>query len=254
MWRHRLPRLETIRNAAKVNLIELDQIKRFPLPKATYDLRWKRRLDVGLILLGLPVLIPLSLLIVLLIRSVSAGPVLFGQERVGFMGRRFRCLKFRTMFLDADTTTHQELLQQEMNSDAPMKKMDLQGDERILPGCMLLRASGLDELPQLINVLRGEMSLVGPRPCLPYEYDLYLPWQKARFETMPGLTGLWQVSGKNKTTFFEMIHLDIRYANNKTFCWDIKIILMTVPTLVIQVLETRLVKKSSPHRSNSENQ
>jgi len=134
-----------------------------------------------------------------------------------------------------------------------MKKLDLRGDERILPCCMLLRASGLDELPQLINVLRGEMSLVGPRPCLPYEYDLYLPWQKERFETMPGLTGLWQVSGKNKTTFLEMINLDINYAKNKTLCWDLKIIVMTIPTLIIQVLETRLVKKSAPQQVNSEN-
>jgi lipopolysaccharide/colanic/teichoic acid biosynthesis glycosyltransferase len=115
---------------------------------------------------------------------------------------------------------------------------------------MLLRASGLDELPQLFNVLRGEMSLVGPRPCLPSEYDKYLPWQKERFKTMPGLTGLWQVSGKNKTTFMEMIHLDIRYAKNKILWWDIKIILMTVPTLIIQMLETQLVKKSSSHRVN----
>ena len=110
---------------------------------------------------------------------------------------------------------------------------------------MLLRASGLDELPQLINVLRGEMSLVGPRPCLPYEYDQYLPWQKERFETVPGLTGLWQVSGKNKTTFVEMIQLDIKYAKNKNLWWDLKIILMTVPALAIQMLETRQARRAS---------
>jgi hypothetical protein len=94
--------------------------------------------------------------------------------------------------------------------------------------------------------LRGEMSLVGPRPCLPYEYDKYLPWQKQRFETVPGLTGLWQVSGKNKTTFVEMIQLDIRYAKNKTLWWDLKIILRTVPALIIQMLEARRVRQSSP--------
>ena len=109
---------------------------------------------------------------------------------------------------------------------------------------MWLRASGLDELPQLINVLRGEMSLVGPRPCLPYEYDQYLPWQKDRFQTVPGLTGLWQVSGKNKTTFVEMVLLDIMYAKHKTLWWDLKIILMTVPALVIQMLETRQARKA----------
>jgi lipopolysaccharide/colanic/teichoic acid biosynthesis glycosyltransferase len=124
-----------------------------------------------------------------------------------------------------------------MNSNAPMMKMDSQGDPRIITFGVLLRASGLDELPQLINVLQGEMSLVGPRPCLPYEYDEYLPWQKKRFETVPGLTGLWQVSGKNKTTFLEMIQLDIKYAKNKTLWWDLKIILMTAPALIIQMLE-----------------
>ena len=89
------------------------------------------------------------------------------------------------------------------------------------------------------------MSLVGPRPCLPYEYDKYLPWQKERFETVPGLTGLWQVSGKNKTTFVEMIQLDIKYAKNKNFWWDLKIILMTIPALMIQMLETRLAGKAA---------
>ena len=138
--------------------------------KTDQDLHWKRTLDVLLILLALPFLIPLVLFIVLLIRSGSRGPVLFMQKRVGYRGRRFRCFKFRTMFVDADTTTHQGHLHQLMNSNTPMMKMDSQGDPRIIPFGLLLRASGLDELPQLINVLRGEMSLVGPRPCLPYEY------------------------------------------------------------------------------------
>jgi lipopolysaccharide/colanic/teichoic acid biosynthesis glycosyltransferase len=213
--------------------------------KADPYLRWKRMLDVLLILLALPFLIPLALFIALLIRSVSTGPVLFKQERVGHQGRRFMCFKFRTMFVDADTNLHQGHLHQLMNSNTPMLKMDAKGDPRIIPFGVLLRASGLDELPQLINVLRGEMSLVGPRPCLPYEYDKYLPWQRERFETMPGLTGLWQVSGKNKTTFVEMIQLDIRYAKNKTLGWDLKIILMTIPALVIQMLETRQARRAS---------
>ena len=211
-------------------------------PKAVQDLRRKRMLDMLLILLAFPFLIPLALFIVLLIRIVSAGPVLFRQERVGYLGRHFMCFKFRTMFVDADTTMHQGHLKHLMNSNAPMMKMDSRGDPRIIPFGLFLRASGLDELPQLINVLRGEMSLVGPRPCLPYEYEKYLPWQKERFATVPGLTGLWQVSGKNKTTFVEMIQLDIKYAKNKTLWWDLKIILMTVPALIIQMLETRRAK------------
>jgi lipopolysaccharide/colanic/teichoic acid biosynthesis glycosyltransferase len=209
------------------------------------ELRWKRMLDVLLILLALPFLLPLMVFVALLIRSVSSGPALFRQERVGLKGRRFMCFKFRTMFVDADTTMHQGHLNQLMNSNTPMMKMDSKGDPRIIPFGVLLRASGLDELPQLINVLRGEMSLVGPRPCLPYEYERYLPWQKERFGTVPGLTGLWQVSGKNKTTFVEMIQLDIKYAQNKTLWWDLKIILMTVPALIVQILEAKLIKKTS---------
>ena len=225
--------------------IEADRSNCSPSPKADRALRWKRALDVLLILLALPVLAPLALLIALLIRSGSRGPVLFKQERVGFQGRRFMCFKFRTMFVDADMATHQGHLLQLMKSNAPMQKMDSEGDPRIIPFGVWFRASGLDELPQLINVLRGEMSLVGPRPCLPYEYDQYLPWQKERFQTVPGLTGLWQVSGKNKTTFVEMVVLDIMYAKHKTLWWDLKIILMTVPTLVIQMLEAQRVRKSS---------
>ena len=226
--------------------IEALQLRKSLPAKAVQDLRWKRTLDILLILLALPFLIPLALFIALLIRSVSTGPVLFRQERVGYMGRRFMCFKFRTMFVDADTTTHQGHLNQLMNSNTPMMKMDSRGDPRIIPLGLFLRASGLDELPQLINVLRGEMSLVGPRPCLPYEYDKYLPWQKKRFGTVPGLTGLWQVSGKNKTTFVEMIQLDIKYAKNKSLWWDLKIILMTIPALIIQMLETPRGKKMSP--------
>jgi lipopolysaccharide/colanic/teichoic acid biosynthesis glycosyltransferase len=224
---------------------ELDQLQSSPSPKAVQNLHWKRTLDAGLILLAWPFLIPLALLVALLIRGGSRGPVLFRQERVGYQGRRFTCFKFRTMFVNASTTSHQGHLHQLMNSNTPMMKMDSRGDPRIIPFGWLLRASGLDELPQLINVLRGEMSVVGPRPCLPYEYDNYLPWQKERFGTVPGLTGLWQVSGKNRTTFMEMIHLDIKYARSKTLGWDLKIILMTIPALIIQMRETRQARQAS---------
>jgi lipopolysaccharide/colanic/teichoic acid biosynthesis glycosyltransferase len=225
--------------------IEVDQPKWPPSLKAGRELHWKRALDVLLMLLALPLLIPLGLLVALLVRSGSRGSILFRQERVGYQGRRFMCFKFRTMFVDADTATHQGHLLQLMKSNTPMQKMDSEGDPRIIPFGMWLRASGLDELPQLINVLRGEMSLVGPRPCLPYEYDQYLPWQKERFQTLPGLTGLWQVSGKNKTTFVEMVVLDIIYAKHKTLREDLKIILLTVPALVIQMWETRRAGKAS---------
>ena len=200
---------------------------------------WKRALDLAAILTALPLMIPLMLCIAVLIRVFSAGPVLFRQERVGYLGRRFTCFKFRTMVVGADTAVHQGHLNHLMNSDVPMVKMDAQGDPRLIPLGLLLRSSGLDELPQVINVLLGEMSLVGPRPCMPYEHDKYLPWQRERFNTLPGLTGLWQVSGKNRTTFVEMVRLDIDYVRNKSLLLDFKIILKTIPALAIQLLESR---------------
>jgi lipopolysaccharide/colanic/teichoic acid biosynthesis glycosyltransferase len=206
--------------------------------------RGKRAMDVGLILLAAPVLLSLAVLIGVIIRIVSKGPILFQQERVGYLGKRFMCLKFRTMFVGADTVSHQGHLHQLISSDGPMIKMDAHGDSRIILFGRWLRSSGLDELPQIINVLRGEMSLVGPRPCLPYESDKYLPWQKERFKAMPGLTGLWQVNGKNRTTFVEMMRLDIKYARNKTLWLDLKIILKTIPVLIIQMWDLRKKRKS----------
>ncbi|MDE3067233.1 MAG: sugar transferase [Verrucomicrobiota bacterium] len=216
--------------------------------------RWKRVLDVTLVLLTLPVTVPLALVIALLIRMASPGPVLFRQQRVGYLGRRFMCFKFRTMHIGADTSTHRGHLDHLMNSDAPMVKLDDRGDTRIIPFGLLLRSSGLDELPQLVNVLRGEMSLVGPRPCLPYESDRYLPWQRERFNTLPGLTGLWQVRGKNKTTFTQMMEYDIEYARAKTLWLDLWIMVKTIPAILVQLLESKTRPKPiSPvvHRKQS---
>jgi lipopolysaccharide/colanic/teichoic acid biosynthesis glycosyltransferase len=173
----------------------------------------------------------------LAIMVVSPGPILFRQERIGYRGRRFSCLKFRTMLVGADTSVHQSHLRSLMNSRTPMKKMDVAGDPRLIPLGALLRSTGLDELPQIINVVCGDMSLVGPRPCVPYEFEAYRPWQKERFRGLPGLTGLWQVSGKNKTTFDEMIHLDISYLRSKSIGLDLGIMLKTVPALLQQVKE-----------------
>jgi lipopolysaccharide/colanic/teichoic acid biosynthesis glycosyltransferase len=213
---------------------------------------WKRTLDIACILVALPLLLPLMAMIALAVRIGSAGPVLFGQERVGHLGRRFRCLKFRSMIAGADTMVHQRHYTDLIVSNAPMVKMDLQGDPRLIPGGWWLRASGLDELPQIINVLRGDMSFVGPRPCLSYEYNRYLPWHKERFNTLPGLTGLWQVSGKNKTTFDEMMHLDIQYARNKSLWLDLKILLKTVPTVIIEIKNTRRGRKSFVERAQAQ--
>jgi exopolysaccharide production protein ExoY len=204
----------------------------------------KRALDISLILLASPILLPLMLFVALLIRFVSAGPVLFKQERVGYRGTRFQCFKFRTMEVGSDTGVHQNYLSELMQSNTPMTKMDSKGDARIICFGRWLRSTGLDELPQIFNILRGEMSLVGPRPCLPYEYAHYLPWQKERFNAAPGLTGLWQVSGKNQTTFSQMIQMDIDYSRRQGLSMDLQIIGRTVPALIGQVWDTQIRKKS----------
>lgn len=209
-------------------------------------LAWKRALDISLILISAPITIPVAAVIALLIKLVSRGPALFRQVRVGQDEQPFMCLKFRTMKVNADTGVHRNYLHELIGSDAPMKKMDVKGDSRLIPLGAILRATGLDELPQLINVLRGEMSLVGPRPCVPYEAEKYSPWHKRRFETLPGLTGWWQVCGKNNTSFNEMIQMDIWYAENKSLWLDLKIILFTVPALLSQVLEVRQSNRGLP--------
>lgn len=213
--------------------------------------RWKRVLDVTLVLVALPLLLPLMLGISVLIWIVSDGPLFFRQERIGLRGRRFMCFKFRTMVPGNDAATHRGHLDTLIGSDKPMTKMDVKGDPRIIPLGIPLRSSGLDELPQIINVLRGEMSLVGPRPCVAYEFDKYLPWQKERFNSLPGLTGLWQVSGKNRTTFDEMIQLDIDYTRRQSLWLDLKIILKTIPALVVQMRDTRKGRKSLPRSVRS---
>lgn len=198
---------------------------------------WKRVLDVTCILFAAPSLLPVMVLLAILIKCVSRGPVFFRQERVGYWGSRFQCFKFRTMVATNDQTTHHRHVEELMAANVPMTKLDVKGDPRIIPLGRLLRATGLDELPQLINVLRGEMSLVGPRPCLPVEYARYQSWQKERFSTLPGLTGLWQVSGKNRTTFVEMVQLDIQYARELSLWNDLQILLRTLPAVIVQTQE-----------------
>jgi lipopolysaccharide/colanic/teichoic acid biosynthesis glycosyltransferase len=195
---------------------------------------WKRVLDIICLLIVVPLLLPLLLIIAVAIKVSSKGPLLFRQERVGLLGKRFILFKFRTMIPGSDTTVHEAHVADLMESNRPMIKLDAKGDARLAPLGKPLRAAGLDELPQLINVLRGEMSLVGPRPCLPNEYDKLLPWQRERFRTLPGLTGLWQVSGKSQTTFSEMIDLDIQYARTKSPWLDLKIMLKTIPAIMVE--------------------
>ena len=206
---------------------------------------WKRALDLGCILLALPALLPVMAIIAMAIRISSRGPLLFRQERIGFLGRPFICLKFRTMRAEAETRSHEAHLDKLIKSSVPMNKLD-GTDDRIFPVGLFLRATGLDELPQLINVLKGEMSIVGPRPSLRYEYERFSREHCARFNALPGLTGLWQVSGKNNTTFQEMIDLDITYGREISFWGDLRIVVRTFPVLLQQ---TRQIA----HRKNKKN-
>jgi lipopolysaccharide/colanic/teichoic acid biosynthesis glycosyltransferase len=196
---------------------------------------WKRALDISCALVAIPLLLPMMLIIAILIKASSKGPVIFKQERVGLLGKRFILYKFRTMIAGADTAAHEKHVDTLIKTNGPMTKLDARGDARLIPLGRIIRAAGLDELPQLVNVLRGEMSLVGPRPCLPNEYNCYLPHQRERFRTLPGLTGLWQVSGKNRTTFNEMIDCDIRYVRTQSLWLDLKIISKTIPALMFEV-------------------
>lgn len=193
---------------------------------------WKRILDVIGSLVGLVLSGPIFLLLTVYIKIVSPGSALFKQERVGYNGYLFNFLKFRTMCVNNNPVGHKMYLKELINSDKPMEKLDEGRDPRIIFGGRVIRKACLDELPQLINVLRGEMSLVGPRPCLPYEAVEYLRWHKSRFDIRPGITGLWQVSGKNNLTFKQMIRLDISYLKNLSLWLDLKILLLTFPAIV----------------------
>jgi exopolysaccharide production protein ExoY len=201
---------------------------------------WKRGIDLIAIFVSLPIWLAVFVVIALWIKLVSRGPIFFRQERLGFQGKPFKIFKFRTMAVNVETRTHEEYLEHLINSDCPMTKLDASGDPRIIFGGRVLRATGLDELPQLFNVLRKEMSLVGPRPCTPNEARCYKDWQHERFNALPGLTGYWQVNGKNKTTFSQMIEMDIYYTRYASFWLDGLILLRTVPAVVGQVIESRI--------------
>lgn len=205
---------------------------------------WKRVLDLAVILLLSPAVLLIGGLVALVIKAGSRGPIIFRQKRVGHLGHEFVCFKFRTMRVGAETDSHRDHTRELIRSQVPMVKLDHKRDPRLIPLGAALRATGLDELPQLINVLRGEMSVVGPRPCIPYEYELYSPEERRRFEAVPGLTGLWQVSGKNRTTFPEMIQLDVEYARRQSLWLDLSIILRTLPALWSQCRDVSEAKRA----------
>jgi lipopolysaccharide/colanic/teichoic acid biosynthesis glycosyltransferase len=200
-----------------------------PTPPAALTSRSKRALDVVAAMLLLALSSPIWLCAAVIIRLTSPGPILFRQQRIGVDGAPFTVLKFRTMHHGASDEAHRQLVTKMireggMADGTPYK---LNGDKRIIEGVRWLRSTSLDELPQLVNVLRGEMSLVGPRPPLPYEVEHYEERQRERLSVRPGITGLWQVSGRNRLTFQEMCALDRAYIDNRSLWSDVKIMLMT---------------------------
>jgi len=200
--------------------------------------KWiKRSIDIIGALVGVILFSPVMLVIAILIKITSCGPVLFKQERIGFLGKEFTFLKFRSMYTDCSEEKHRQyvtnLIKNTLGTTGdeaeckPVYKMD--DDPRVTPFGHFLRKSSLDELPQLINVLKGEMSLVGPRPPISYEVEKYENWHFRRvLEVKPGITGLWQVEGRSSTTFNEMVRLDIAYVNNFSLWLDLKILFKTI--------------------------
>lgn len=199
----------------------------------------KRALDVFGSLLLLLICLPFCAAIALAIKLTSKGPILFRQMRVGQHGRHFEFLKFRSMYVNNDNRVHQEYVTQLISKGTPADSEQgnlykLKGDKRITPLGSFLRKTSLDELPQFINVLRGEMSLVGPRPPIPYELAAYQTWHRRRLlEVKPGITGLWQVTGRSTVDFDTMVRLDLKYATSWTPLLDFKILLKT-PLAVIR--------------------
>ena len=196
----------------------------------------KRFVDIVGSVLLLILFSPFFLIIPLLIKLTSKGPILFKQKRIGQFGKKFTFLKFRSMHINNDDSIHRTYTEQLIKKTADKKNSNtsediiykLRDDPRITPIGNFIRKSSLDELPQLINVLRGEMSLVGPRPPIPYEFSNYSPWHRYRLMKMkPGITGLWQVTGRSSTTFDEMVRLDLEYARMWSLWLDIKILAQT---------------------------
>jgi lipopolysaccharide/colanic/teichoic acid biosynthesis glycosyltransferase len=197
----------------------------------------KRTLDLSVATLLLLLLTPLLVLVWLAVRTTSRGPTLFRQSRVGRFGRPFVMYKFRTMRTGCSDAIHREYVRSLLTQDEPPTGgghglYKLETDPRVTRVGRVLRRLSLDELPQLINVLRGDMSLVGPRPALPWEAEMFSRDDHKRFLVPPGLTGLWQVSGRNTLTMREGLALDLCYVDEQSFLLDLKILVKTVPAVL----------------------
>lgn len=196
----------------------------------------KRISDIGLSLALIILVAPLLLFLCLLVRSMSAGPALFRQERLGRDKQPFTLLKLRTMYTDNDDRIHRDYVTRllsagQANPAGGSGLFKLEADPRITPLGIWLRRTSLDELPQLFNVLHGEMSLVGPRPVLPWEAQLFEEPYQQRFAVKPGITGLWQVNGRSRLSMRKALELDVEYVIRRSFTLDLVILLRTVPAL-----------------------
>jgi exopolysaccharide biosynthesis polyprenyl glycosylphosphotransferase len=207
-----------------------------------YDLQLfvKRFMDIVGAVFGIVILSPLMLIIAVIIKLTSKGPVLFRQERFGYQGKKFTFLKFRSMYVCNDDNVHREYMcklimgdNEKINMGSRTKPyFKIKNDLRITPFGRILRKSSLDELPQFFNVLIGDMSLVGPRPPIQYEVDKYKTWHRKRvLDAKPGITGLWQVKGRSQTTFEEMVRLDLQYIRDWDLWLDFKILFDTFKTV-----------------------
>jgi lipopolysaccharide/colanic/teichoic acid biosynthesis glycosyltransferase len=202
-----------------------------------FDLTLKRMLDLVLATILFVCILPLLLLIWIAIRLTSGGPAVLAQERIGYKGRAFKMYKFRTMFPNVDDTLHREYVRKWINNHAHSSEngqnvFKISEDKRVTPIGRFLRRYSFDELPQVMNVLKLQMSLVGPRPALPYEVENYKDWHWKRFETPPGITGAWQVNGRNHVSFDDMVSLDIRYIRNWSIQSDFIVLAKTVPVVL----------------------
>ena len=198
----------------------------------------KRGLDLLLSVLILALAAPLWVLIALAIKVDSPGPVLFRQRRIGQGGREFVMYKFRSMVSDADPRVHWEAFRrfaegEPLEVDGAGPRYKAHRDPRVTRVGRLLRATNLDEVPQLLNVLRGEMSLVGPRPAIPYELEWYKDWYFQRFQVAPGISGLWQVKSRNRVGLEEMVRQDLEYIRRRSLLLDLQIIALTVPGMLL---------------------
>jgi lipopolysaccharide/colanic/teichoic acid biosynthesis glycosyltransferase len=198
---------------------------------------WKRLLDMLAGSLLLVIASPIMVALALLIKLDSRGPVLYRQPRIGRAGRTFTLLKFRSMKVGEADDQHRVLTAGWFRGDDEVRGYKSLPDLRVTRMGRVLRRTGLDELPQLFNVLRGEMSLVGPRPAIEYELAHYRPWYFARLRVLPGITGLWQISGRDQLSAAEMMALDVKYVENCSPWLDIKILALTGPALAADWLE-----------------